>query len=100
MTTSAPVMFPATSLARNVTSAATSSGRVNRPVTDAPAAAAATAPGSPPWLDDTLAAMPSAPSHRSVETGPGLTVLTRIPFGPSSFDNDLQKLRRAALAAL
>ena len=47
-----------------------------------------------------LAATPSSASQRSVDTGPGLTVLTRIPFGPNSFDRLFAKLASAALPAL
>ena len=47
----------------------------------------------------TVAATPWSPSHRSVSTGPGLTVLTRTPRGPNSLDSALQKLVSAALAA-
>lgn len=48
----------------------------------------------------TVAATPPWPSHRSVATGPGLTVLARMPCGPASLDRALEKLARAALAAL
>ena len=58
------------------------------------------APGRVARPGATVAATPPSPSHRSVSTGPGLTVLTRTPRGPTSFDSDLQKLVRAALAAL
>src|SRR5215831_17899590 len=43
-------------------------------------------------------ATPPGPSHKSVATGPGLTVLTRMPRGPTSLDRALQKLARPALA--
>lgn len=39
-------------------------------------------------------------SHRSVETGPGLTVFTRMPLGPNSFEILFAKLAGAALVAL
>ena len=97
---SAPVMFMARSLARKRTRSATSSGRVNRPVTLSAAAWAATAAGSTPLARAIVAATPSAPSHSSVATGPGLIVLTRIPRGPTSLDSALQKLVKAALDAL
>ena len=74
-------------------------GRVNRPV-DVPAAACSTtARGSRLFAPPTVAATPWSPSHRSVSTGPGLTVFTRTPRGPSSLDSALQKLLSAAFAA-
>src|SRR3954454_3479484 len=100
MMMSEPVRLPTRALARNVTRAATSPGRVNRPVTEAAAALAATLPGAPRTAPPTVSATPPLPSQRSVATGPGLTVFTRTPFGPTSFDSDLKKLRHAALAAL
>src|SRR6478735_1760914 len=98
--TSDPVMLPARSLHRNTTRSAISEGWVNRPVTLSAAACAATAAGSPPRVDATVCATPVAPSHRSVATGPGLTLFTRMPLPPTSFDSDLLKLVSAALAAL
>src|SRR5579863_4812066 len=100
MAKSAPVMFPARGLARNSTRSATSSGWVNRPVGVPATAASATAAGVLPAAPARVSATPPPPSHRSVATGPGLTVLTRIPCGPTSFDRALQKLDSAALAAL
>src|SRR5262245_13179230 len=100
MTKSAPVMLPARSLARRRTRSATSSGWVNRPVTDSRAAFWATASGAAAAARATVAATPSIPSHSPVLTGPGLTVVTRIPRDATSFDSDLEKLARAALAAL
>ena len=97
---SAPLILLAWALARNSTAAATSAGWENRPVGDPAAAAAATCSGVCPVAAETVAATPPVPSHRSVATGPGLTVLTRIPCGPNSFDNDLHKLDSAAFAAL
>jgi hypothetical protein len=96
----APVTFAVRSLARMTTRSATSSGRLNRPVTDWCAAWLATSSGRAPvaWL--TVAATPWSPSHRSVATGPGLIVFTRMPRGPTSLDRDLEKLASAALAAL
>ena len=41
----------------------------------------------------------SSPSQRSVSTGPGLTVFTRMPCGPYCSASDEAKLRSAALAA-
>src|SRR3546814_302567 len=100
ITKSAPVTFPARSLARNNTRSATSSGKVNRPVS-APAAALSTmSSAADPLAFASVEATPCLPSHNSVCTGPGLTVLTRIPCPPSSFDNDFEKLVNAALAAL
>ena len=81
MTKSAPVMFEARSLARKSTKSATSSGRVKRPVTIWLAALLATSCGAAPVAALTVWATPPCPSHRSVATGPGLTVLTRIPRG-------------------
>ena len=41
----------------------------------------------------------SRPSQRSVSTGPGLTVFTRMPFGPYCSASDDAKFRSAAFAA-
>ena len=79
---------------------ATSCGCVNRPVTASSAACLATASGSVPVACATVMATPSRPSHSAVATGPGLTVLTRMPWGPTSFESALQNLVKAALAAL
>ena len=73
---------------------------MKRPVADAPAAAAATASGSPPEAWATVAATPWSPSQRPVDTGPGLTVVTRMPRGPTSFDSAFEKFASAAFAAL
>src|SRR5215203_5437084 len=100
MTKSEPVTLPARSLASSAMRSATSSGRVNRPVTAADAACLATSPASIPCALATLSATPPSPSHSWVDTGPGLTVLTRIPLGPTSLESDLEKFSRAALAAL
>src|SRR4249920_955617 len=99
MVKSPPVMLAARSLARYTTRLATSAGRVKRPVTLSAAALSATAEASPPLSRAIVAATPWSPSQRSVATGPGLTVLTRTPYGPTSLDSDLQKLLNAALAA-
>ncbi len=60
------------------------------------------APAPPPAeaAAETVAATPPSPSQRSVATGPGLTVLTRIPSRPTSFDSDFEKFTTAAFAAL
>src|SRR5215469_865824 len=100
MTKSAPVMFAARSLARNSTRSATSSGLVKRPVTIWLAAWLATSCAAAPVAALTVWATPPCPSHRSVATGPGLTVLMRIPRGPTSLESALQKLARPALATL
>ena len=65
---------------------------VKRPVGACSAWCLATVSGSPPCASATLAATPWSPSQSPVETGPGLTVLTRTPRGPTSFDSDLEKL--------
>ena len=72
---------------------------MNLPVAAWLAASCATASGSAPVARPTDAATPSSPSQRAVETGPGLTVLTRTPSGPTSFDRAFEKLVSAALAA-
>jgi len=100
MAKSAPVMFAARGLARNSTRSATSCGSVNRPVGMPATADAATASGVLPAAPARVCATPPALSHRSVATGPGLTVLTRIPCGPTSLESALQKLLSAPLAAL
>jgi hypothetical protein len=97
---SLPVMLPARSEASQRTSSATSSGREKRPVTVAAFACATTSSGVMPATADTVSATPPPPSHSSVSTGPGLTVLTRMPFGPTSFDSALEKATSAALPAL
>jgi len=86
MTKSALVMLLARLLARKSTTSATSLGWVKRPVTIWLAACRATSCALAPvaWL--TVCATPSVPSQRSVATGPGLTVLTRMPCGPTSLD--------------
>lgn len=71
-----------------------------RPVTVAPDAWATTSSGVIPAAAETVAATPSPPSHSSVSTGPGLTVLTRMPWGPTSLDSALEKATSAALPAL
>ena len=91
--------LPVRSLASTSTRSAISAGRVNRPVTAPAAAWAATAAGSSPPAWATVCATPWSPSQRPVSTGPGLIVFTRMPAGPTSFDNDLQKFVSAALAA-
>jgi hypothetical protein len=96
MTKSEPVTLPARSLASSTTRSATSSGRVNRPVTVSAAACLATSPASRPCALATLSATPPSPSHSWVDAGPGLTVLTRIPFGPTSLESALEKFSRAA----
>ena len=52
---------------------------MKRPVTIWRAAWLATSPGLAPVAAPTVAATPPWPSHRSVATGPGLTVLARAP---------------------
>jgi len=98
MRTSAPVMLAARSPARKATASATSPGCEKRPVTDWWAASSATSSARAPVARATVSATPPAPSHSAVATGPGLTVLTRTPRGPTSFDRALQKLASAALA--
>ncbi len=100
MAKSAPVMLPAWRLARKSTTSAISLGWVKRPVTIWLAAWLATFSGVAPVARLTVCATPPAPSHRSVATGPGLTVLTRMPLGPTSLDKPLQKAANPALAAL
>ncbi len=75
---SAPVTLAVRSLARHRTRSATSAGRVNRPVAEL-CAACLTSSGLVPVARATVSGTPPAPSHRSVATGPGLTVLTLIP---------------------
>ena len=99
MVKSAPVMFAA-AVAGEEGDEVAHLLRRGEPAGDALAAAApATTPGSRRWPGDGRGHAP-APSQRSVATGPGLIVLTRMPCGPTSFDSDLQKLVSAALAAL
>ena len=86
MTKSAPVILPERSLARNSTRSATSLGRVNRPVAKPPCDATTcrfAVSKSTPEFFATVAATPSGPSQSAVSTGPGLTVFTRMPLGPS-----------------
>ena len=83
MTKSEPVTLPARSLASSTIRLATSSGRLNRPVT-ASAACLATSPAATSLARATVAAMPSSPSYSGVETGPWLTVLTRTLRWPTS----------------
>ena len=100
MTKSEPVTLPARSLASSTIRSATSSGRMNRPVTVSDAACLATSPASTSPARPTVAVTSSSPSQSGVATGPGLTVLTRTPCGPTSLESDLEKFSRAALTAL
>jgi hypothetical protein len=86
-------------LARKSTRSAISSGAVNRPVGARASCRRTTAAGSVPLAPPTVEATPPLPSQRSVRTGPGLMVLTRIS-GPSSLDSDLQRFASAPFAAL
>ena len=85
--------------ASSATSVATSSGVVNRPVAMPAAACSRTSAASTPAARPTVAATPSSPSQRSVSTGPGETLLMRMPLGPSSWESALATLSSAALAA-
>ena len=89
--------MPARSPASSTTRSATSCGVVKRPVGACPACCSAMFCGSPPCAAATVAATPWSPSQSSVETGPGLTVLTRMPRGPTSFDSDLEKFGERGL---
>lgn len=100
MMKSLPVMLLARSPARKRTRSAISEGLEKRPVTVASEAWATTSAAVIPAAAETDAATPPPPSHNSVSTGPGLTVLTRMPFGPTSFDRALENATRAALPAL
>lgn len=100
MTKSAPVTFPARPLASTSTRSATSSGVVNRFVAEPDTAPSTIADGSPPLAAAKVSATPPAPSQSGVLTGPGLIVLTRMPYGPSSLDSALEKLVSAAFAAV
>ena len=89
MRMSAPVVLADRSLARKTVRSATSCGVVNRPVA-APALTDCTISSElAPLAAANWAATPPSASHRSVATGPGLMVLTRIPLGPNSFDSAL-----------
>lgn len=55
--------------------------------------------GLAPWLCAMVCATPCSPSQSPVDTGPGLTVFTRIPAGPTSLDSALQTFVSVALAA-
>ena len=70
---------------------ATSRGSEKRPVTEPAAALSATSWGVSPVAPATVCATPPSPSHSAVPTGPGLTVLTLMPRGPSSLDNPSEK---------
>ena len=85
--------------ASSATSVATSSGVVKRPVGMAAVTWSRTAAGSTPAAAPRLAATPSWPSQRSVATGPGETLLMRIPRGPSSCERAFATLSSAAFAA-
>src|SRR5947208_3263939 len=76
------------------TRVATSSGFVNRPVGMAAIAWARTASAPPPVDAPIVAATPWSPSHRSVATGPGDTLLMRTPCGASSCESALERLSR------
>ena len=100
MRKSLPVTLAVRSLANRATRLATSSGRLKRPVTVCRAASAATCAGSPPVAPATVCATPPSPNHSAVATGPGLTVLTRTPRPPTSFDNALENPASADFEAL
>ena len=63
MVTSVPVMFPAASLARKATNRPISPGWVNRPLTLAAAAPAATVEGSAPFSAARSSATPPVPAR-------------------------------------
>ena len=94
-----PVMLADRSLARNTIRSATSFGVVNRPVAAAAAVVALTSSGVLPLASAIESATPPSSSHIPVDTGPGLTELTRMFFGPNSFDNALAMFVTAALVA-
>ena len=98
MTKLAPVTLPARGEARTVTSVATSAA-CEPPGGDAGLGLPAHRPGSTPVAAPIVAATPSSPSHRSVATGPGETLLMRMPLGPSSCDSAFARFSSAALAA-
>jgi hypothetical protein len=78
---------------------ATSSGVLKRPEAMPVVTCSRMSAASTPATRPTVAATPSSPSHRSVETGPGETLLMRMPFGPSSCDSAFATFSSAALAA-
>ena len=47
----------------------------------------------------TVAATPFSPSQSGVDTGPGLIVLNRRPWGPNSLESDLERFQTAAFVA-
>src|SRR5271154_5024491 len=96
---SAPVVLADRSLARKMTRSATSSGVVNRPVAAPLTADATTSSTVWPLSLAFECASPPLPSHKGVDTGPGLTELTRMFLGPNSFDKALAMLVTAALVA-
>src|SRR6516162_881716 len=61
------------------------------------AAWSATSCGGAPVAAPTVWATPPWPSHRSVATGPGLTVLTRMPRGPDFLGQRLAEAGQARL---
>ena len=99
MVKSAPVTFAVRSLASRTTRSATSSGRENRPVGDWCAAPAATSSGRRSGRGRDGGGDPVIAQPQVGCDGPGLTVLTRTPFGPTSFESAFEKLASAALAA-
>ena len=96
---SEPVILPARSLARNTTRSATCCGVVNRPVAAVPAVAVLTCSAVRPLAPAIESATPPSSSYIPVDTGPGLIELTRMFFGPNSFDNALPMFVTAALVA-
>ena len=101
MTKSLPVMFADRSLARNSTRSATSCGGVKRPV-DALGGGLRRRRrrGRRRWPRRPSRRRRRSPSHRSVLTGPGLTVLTRTPRARPPWTATCRSWSARALAAL
>jgi len=83
-------MLAKRSLASIITRSATSSSLVNRPVIEFDANSWVTSSGDFPLASPSTLATPSRPAQKSVATGPGSTVLTRMFCAPNSFDSALE----------
>src|SRR3954471_22509081 len=100
---SAPVVLAERGDASRATTSATSWGDANRPVARPIASGASVVSTVSRSLHACAAMMSAAPPssvHHGVSTGPGETVLTRMPRGANSSDSALVRLLRPALAEL
>lgn len=102
MIMSDPVVLADRGEASSTIWSAISCGSISRPVVSCIIAAAdfsSTVCRSVPVAAAITSAAPPGSVHHGVSTGPGLTVLTRMPRGPYSSDSAWVRLLTPALAA-